>query len=122
MAQESTEEEIVENVTRRRAVQEKMRGEAQVKANAAKAIKAQYKKIADEPAIVDLLAKIKSFQAYHMKIAQDGVAYKFKEAVADNKIVQLKEEVKLTDGERTAQLERNAGIQEILDYIDRQLA
>lgn len=82
------------------------------------ALKGQYIKIKAEPAFVDLVAKIESFSAYHLKVAKDGVG--FTETVtADGQIKQT--QVKLSSEDRMRDLDRAAGIEEISAYIERML-
>jgi hypothetical protein len=65
--------------------------------------------------MADLLVKIKSFSAYHNSVAKAGVGYKVNpDGTSD--------EVRLTGDERLRELDRSAGIDEIADYIERQLA
>lgn len=68
-----------------------------------------------------IVSKCKRFQEWHTKIAQDGVGARetgYKLADGTKEV----ENVFLTPVQRVSHLDKNAGIQEILDFIDRMLA
>lgn len=82
------------------------------------ALKGEYQSIQNSAAFVDLLAKGRALATFHMKIAKDGVGYK--EGVNDKgEVVQV--EVKLSNDERLRELDRSAGLDELIGYIERQL-
>lgn len=73
------------------------------------------------PILTDLLQKANLYLKYHQKIAQDGVGarktgFKLKDGTEEV------ENYFLTQAERCAHLDKAAGIQEILDYIERMTA
>lgn len=81
--------------------------------------KAAYQSIKDHPAFLDLVEKAKTFVAYHQKIAQDGVGarptgYKLQDGSQET------ETYYLTAEKRVNELERAAGQQELIDYLERQ--
>lgn len=87
-----------------------------------KQLKADYRKIKDEPAFVDLVAKIRSFAEYHTKIAKDGVGFENK-VIGQHEGAPIQEQVvvKLTHEQRVTDLDKAAGIEEILDYVTRKV-
>jgi len=81
--------------------------------------KAAYQAVKEHPAFVDLVEKAKIFVAYHQKIAQDGVGarptgYKLEDGSQET------ETYYLTAEKRVNELERAAGIQQLIDYLERQ--
>lgn len=97
-------EREIKRLDRERATNERV--------NAEKALTAEYLKIAKTPAFQDLLSKVKSFGDYHLKIAKDGVGLK---DVSEGR----QEIIKLSHEERVSELDKAAGIEEILDYLTR---
>ena len=92
----------------------------QARAAAIETIQHSYARIKDEPAFVDILAKAKSFAAYHTKMAKDAVGYRDTGEVYENgKPVQ--EVVYYDQDKRVSELDKAAGIEELEDYILRQL-
>lgn len=83
------------------------------RAKIASDVRTSYQAEKDGPVLTDLLAKAKQFISYHNKVAQDGVGAR---RVGDSM-----EEYILSPAERCAQLDKAAGIQELVDYIERQL-
>lgn len=68
--------------------------------------------------VADILEKAKKFISYHNKIAQDGVGARktgFKTANDQDEV----ETVYLTNDQRAGHLDKSAGIQELVDYIER---
>jgi hypothetical protein len=84
------------------------------------AVKHSYARIKDEPAFRDLLAKAKSFAAYHTKMAKDGVGYR-DTGQFDEKGKPIQEIVYYTNEKRVSELDKAAGIEELEDYILRQI-
>lgn len=84
------------------------------------AIKHSYARIKDEPAFRDLLAKAKSFAAYHTKMAKDGVGYR-DTGQFDERNKPIQEIVYYTNEKRVSELDKAAGIEELEDYILRQI-
>ena len=84
------------------------------------AIKHSYARIKDEPAFRDLLAKMKAFAGYHTKMAKDGVGYR-DTGEFDEKNKPIQEIVYYTNEKRVSELDKAAGIEEIEDYVVRQV-
>jgi hypothetical protein len=66
----------------------------------------------------NLIEKITGFQKYHIKIAQDGVGarttgYKLEDGSPEV------ENIYLTASQRASHLDKAAGLEEILDYLNR---
>lgn len=78
-------------------------------------LKAQYYALKDDPVIINLLEKIKSFADWHSKIAKDGVGYR-EDAEGKQQVVKLSPE------DRVSELDKAAGIEEISDFLNRQFA
>lgn len=107
------------NLTPRGERAAKFREEQETKRKAALALKAQYQKAAKSPVLRDLIKKIDGFGAYHLKMAKDGVGFE-QIRMSDGSVEQ--KTVRFTPEERTGHLDRSAGIEEISNYIARQLA
>jgi hypothetical protein len=91
------------------------------RANEQQTIKAQYVAARDGDIVQDVLAKAKKFQDYHKKLAQDGVGARR----TGHKLVDGSEEVEnyfLDKDERVSHLDKAAGLQELVDYLDRMIA
>ena len=84
-----------------------------------RALLLSYQKIKDEPAFKDLLKNVNDFARYHVKLAQDGVGFKYGKD-GDGKPVTT--EVAFTPEQRTGHLDKAAGQQEIIDFVERKLA
>lgn len=83
-------------------------------------LKAMYLANPDDPILVDVLAKCQEFISYHVRIAQDGVGARktgFKLADGTAEI----ENYFFTNDEVASEMKKAAGIQELLDYLNRQL-
>lgn len=94
------------------------KAEAEKARKARLALKGEYLNIAKTKAFRDLQGKIASFDAYHLKLAKDGVGYE-QMVMSDGSTTQ--KTVRFTPEERAGHLDRSAGIQEIADYIERML-
>jgi len=79
-----------------------------------------YARIKDEPAFQDLLAKAKSFAAYHTKMAKDGVGYRDTGEFKENG-QPVQEVVYYDQAKRLSELDKASGIEELEGYILRQL-
>lgn len=84
------------------------------------AMRHSYARIKDEPAFQDILAKAKSFAAYHLKMAKDGVGYR-DTGEFDSKNKPIQEVVYYDQPKRLSELDKAAGIEELEGYILRQL-
>jgi ribosomal protein L29 len=89
------------------------------RANAQKLLKAEYFKLKENLAMQDLTAKLHSFIEYHTKVAKDGVAYENGKDAQGNLFQQT---VRFTPQQRVSHLDKAAGLEEIADYLDRQLS
>ena len=120
---EVTEEgEFVESPSaRRKAIKELHEKNSRDRAETARIIKTEYMKIADSPAIADLLKKLKALAEYHTKIAKDGVGYR-SSGQKDNNGNPIEELVYHTSEKRMSELDRSVGVQEAIDLLERQLA
>lgn len=87
---------------------------------AAQALKIEYKKVKDSPAIKHLLVKMRQFADWHTKVAKDGVGFVDKK---DESGLVIDQEVTfLAPEKRLQELDRAAGIEEIITYLEGQLA
>lgn len=82
-------------------------------------LKIEYTKLRKNPAMLDLRAKLKAFSEWHLKVAKDGVGYRKTGTDANGK--DIMEIVYHTNNKRVSELDRAAGLQEGIDYLDRQL-
>lgn len=73
--------------------------------------KAAYLAEKDGLVLTDLLEKTKKMSEYHLKIAKDGIGYK----------PDAKDYYILSSDERLRELDKSSGIDEIVDYINRQI-
>lgn len=112
------DEETKPALTERQIKQQEREQKTKDRVNAEKALKAEYHKIAKSPALLDLLAKVKSFADYHTKVAKDGVG--FQESRDDEGALQQMV-IRLEPAQRLTELDKAAGIQEIIDYLDRKI-
>lgn len=82
------------------------------------AIRASYQKIKDTPGFKDILTKAGELIKYHEKIAKDGVGYK---TVMDENGIPRQELIYFTPEKRLGELDRAAGLEELIVYVERQL-
>jgi len=83
-------------------------------------VKHEWQNAKESPIVKDLLAKAKKYQAYHIKIAQDGVGAR----MTGHKLADGSAEVEnyfLSNSEIAGEMKKAAGIQELVDYIERQI-
>lgn len=85
-----------------------------------KSLKALYLSDVENPLLVDILSKARSFINYHIKIAQDGVGSRKTGDTYENG-QPVFETYFLTDSEVAGNMKKAAGIQELIDYIERQV-
>ena len=81
---------------------------AKQKANELNDLRLEYRSIKDSAAFGDILRFARQMSAYHTKVAKDGVAYNEKA-----------ETVNLDPQKRLSELDRAAGIEEIVAYLER---
>lgn len=87
----------------------------------AKAVKALYLQEKESPLIEDILKKANGFIKYHVKLAQDGVGAR----KTGHKLTNGMDEVEnyfFTNEEIAGEMKKAAGLQELVDYIERQIA
>lgn len=82
-------------------------------------LRVSYKKIREEPAFQDILAKAKQFAGYHLKMAKDGVGFR-ETGQKDEEGNPLQETVFFDKDKRTTELDKAAGIEELVAYLERQ--
>lgn len=83
-------------------------------------LKVSYKKIKDEPAFKDILAKAKSFHDYHLKLAKDGIGYQ-QTGGKDEFGNPIQQTVFFSHEKRVTELDKAAGVEELFLYIERQI-
>ena len=86
----------------------------------ARKVKALYQSASSNDLLADMLNKCQSFMDYHLKIAKDGVGAQ----KTGFKLEDGTEEVKnvfFTQEQRVSHLDKAAGIEEIMNYIQRQM-
>ena len=101
-----------------KAIHEKAQAERVATAQNTKAI---YQSEKDGPLLADILAKANGFIKYHVKIAQDGVGARKTGHLLTNNQPEV-ENYFLSDSEIAGEMKKAAGIQELVDYIERQTA
>jgi hypothetical protein len=84
-------------------------------------LKIAYKKASNEEVLEDILGKIKNFINYHTQVARDGVGGKPTGQV-DKQNQPIIDYVPLSKEERLTHLDKAAGQEEVLNYINRMLA
>jgi hypothetical protein len=100
------------------------REEAQTaRVNEERRIDAEYYKLKDSEALLNLVAKAESFIQYHTKLAKDGVGYERQATGTDPDGNAIFGEVLVHfDAERRLrELDKAVGQQELLDYLTRRL-
>ena len=115
--------EEVKKANQTRAQKAKIEHEKRTKErlNESRVLKAVYMRERDGDLLEDILVKAKKFMSYHLKIAQDGMGAR----TTGHKLTDGTPEVEnyfLKPAERCSNLDKAAGIQEIVDYIERQTA
>lgn len=86
----------------------------------AKAVKAVYLAEKDGPLLEDILKKANGFIKYHVKIAQDGVGARKTGHLLVNNQPEV-ENYFLSNSEVAGEMKKAAGLQELVDYIERQI-
>lgn len=111
----------VEQKTRIQKVKEEHQKKANERANAQNELKISYKKIKDEPAFKDILAKAAQFASYHLTLAKDGVGYQ-QTGQKDDSGNPVQQTVFFSHEKRVTELDKAAGIEELQSYIERQIS
>lgn len=83
-------------------------------------VKAAYQAEREGVVVQDVLAKAKAFAAYHTKVAQDGVGARKTGFKLENGQDEV-ENVYFTNEKRVSELDKAAGLMELVDYIERQI-
>lgn len=99
-----------------KAVHEKAQAE---RVKTAKNLKGMYQAEKDSPLLEDILKKANGFIKYHVKIAQDGVGAKRTGHLLTNGAPEV-ENYFLSNDEIAGEMKKAAGLQELVDYIERQ--
>jgi hypothetical protein len=99
------------NITRAQKAKDAYAKGSQDRASDITTLKYEYRKRQEErdPVLRDILAKAQAFITYHNRVARDGVAY-----------TEQKEIMDLSSERRIRELDRASGLQELVDYIERQ--
>ena len=84
-------------------------------------IKHEFAKLKDNPVILDIQKKAKSLADYHTKVAKDGVGFKKNTVATEHGLKEEQEVVYLTHEKRVTELDKAAGLEELLAYLDRML-
>ena len=119
MEDDKVAKRIKDKRTRIEKVKEVHERKSQERSEALALTKAQYLVEEQNPVILDIIGKAKSFAAYHTKMAQDGVGYRNTGHVLKNGMPE-QELYFFTSEKRVSELDKAAGILELLDYIERQ--
>lgn len=109
-----------DNRTRAQKARDLHKLRSEERAAAAQTLKAAYLQDRDSTTVQDILTKARAFVAYHNKIAQDGVGSRKTGDHYENG-TDVMEVYYLTAHERVSHLDKSAGIQELIDYIERQI-
>lgn len=84
------------------------------------ALKSEYSSARDNPALLDILAKAKTFRDYHTKLAIDGVGAKI--VGQDDDRHDIIEEYSLSDSEVHRELGGASALTQLIVYIENQLS
>lgn len=116
---ESTRKQQVQqgNVTRAQAAKIAHQKANEQRAQTENELRISYKKIKDEPAFQDILTKAKQFAGYHLKMAKDGVGFR-ETGQRDDSGNPVQETVFFDQHKRVTELDKAAGIDEIVGYIE----
>lgn len=117
------EDNVAKRIQEKRKKIETHKRNSEDRAKEVKNIQASYHSTlsgAGEIVVRDIINKAKSFADYHTKIAKDGVGakqtgYKLEDGTREVENYFLKSE------ERLSHLDKAAGIEELIDYIERQI-
>lgn len=81
-------------------------------------LRISFKKIKDEPAFAEIMRMAKGFADYHSKMAKDGVGYR-DNGNRDISGNPQQEIVYFTNEKRVSEMDKAAGIEEVIDYLVR---
>lgn len=88
--------------------------------NAVKQVHAMYQNPANADLLSDILKKAKAFSAYHVQMSKDGVGYRSTGAKLEDGSPE-QELFFFTSEKRVSEIDKAAGIDELINYIERQL-
>lgn len=118
MAEESKKDQVKQgNVTRAQAAKIAHQKANKQRTRNENELRISYKNIKDEPAFQDILAKARQFAGYHLKMAKDGVGYR-ETGAKDDTGNPIQETVFFDQHKRVTELDKAAGIDEIVGYIE----
>lgn len=113
-------ENEVDRRTRAQARQQLHKQKAEERKREAEQRKGEYAAIKDSPALADILAKARSFAAYHSKLAEDGVGAK--NIGKDESGAPIIEDYYLTDSQVARELGGSSALKQLITYIENQLS
>lgn len=114
-------EDAASKIKKKRATIEEHARKSKERAEIASDIKGVYRAAKDSQLIKDLLSKLELFKDLHMGVARDGVGARKTGYKLENGQEEV-ENIFLTNNKRVSELDRAAGIQQVIDYIERQIA
>lgn len=89
---------------------------AKVRAEVTSLTRSQYQAERNNPVVLDILAKAKSLVAAKTRVSQDGIGYRTAAGAKEPELIYL------TSEKRLSELDKAAGMLEIIDYIERQFS
>lgn len=120
MSQEVTAKTIQDNRTRAQKAKALHEQKNKERASDISDTKALYQTEASAPVLADVLTKAHAFMAYHQKLAQDGVGARKTGYRLENGTDEV-ENYNLNKDDRVRELDKAAGQQELVDFIERQM-
>lgn len=118
--EDTTAKTIQDNRTRAQKAKELHEKASKERADAIGQTKALYQAAESAAVLADILSKTKSFIAYHQKLAQDGVGARKTGYKLENGTDEV-ENYNLSKDDRVRELDKAAGQQELVDFIERQM-
>lgn len=120
MEDQDTVERIKAKRTKVQKASELHQRKTKERAEAVALTKATYQAAKESPVLQDILEKAKQFAAYHVKLAQDGVGYrntgaKLQDGTPEQELYYFDHQKRVTE------LDKSAGLLELVDYIERQI-
>lgn len=116
---ETVKEEELDQRTRAQVKRDLHKQKTEERKREADEIRHQYAQIKDSPALADILAKARTFAAYHLKLAKDGVGAK-QEGVDESGRPKMVDYY-LTSEQRIAELDKASGQEQLIAYIEDKL-
>jgi transcriptional regulator with XRE-family HTH domain len=118
--QAKSDDKVAKRIQAKRKKIELHQRNSEERAKVASDTKASYLANKDNPILVDILKKARAFSAYHTKMAKDGVGYRSTGAKLEDGTPE-QELFYYTSEKRVSEMDKSAGIDELIDYIERQL-